>query len=102
MNEPCDIVPGRSVGAVALGMTRDEVRALGPARDLEDGSGLFFPMSDLPDTRVGITAQFGADGRCRRIEAFFSPGPPLFRLRGRVVNGLPADAVEAIFRERAT
>lgn len=101
MSEPFDIVPGRSIGPILLGMTRDEVWALGlgPCRDLDDASGIFFPMTDGPHAREGITAQFGADGRCRRIEAFFAPGPPLFRLRGRLVNDFPAAAVEEIFRE---
>jgi hypothetical protein len=94
-----EIVPGRSIGAVVLGMTRDEVRALGPHRDLEDGTGVFLPSGGPPDAREGITASFGSDGLCDRIEAFYASGPPLFRLRDRVVNGLGAENVEALFRE---
>jgi hypothetical protein len=95
-------------------MTRDAVRALGltPAREFKDGSGIFFPMPLLradggasegvltgPDAREGVTAHFDPSGRCVRIEAFFASGPPLFRLRGRIVNGLAADTVEEILRE---
>ena len=94
-----EIVPGRSIGAVVLGMTRKEVDALGPSRPLEDGTGVFFPAHDRTDSRAGITASFGPDGRCTRIEAFFGSGPPLFRLRDRVVNGLAAEQVEALVRE---
>jgi hypothetical protein len=96
------IVPGRSIGPIALGMTREQVEASGPGPDTTtgpDGSMRFSMGGAWNDPHQGITVWFDGSGRCCRLGAVFSYdlSPPVFTLLGRIVNGMTTgDAFDLI------
>jgi hypothetical protein len=77
-----EVVPGRSIGPVALGMGQAEVDALGPARAPE------------------IVAHFDAGGVCGRVAARVPTvdfDVPQFYLAGALLNGEKCAEVDALF-----
>jgi hypothetical protein len=114
MGKTYAIVPGRSIGPFELGMTREEIEALGiqPGKPLADNKGVYYPLVDMDEEalrkasypRPGVNVTFDESGRCHRIEAILSydATPPVFTLYGSVANGMTAGAVASILREIAT
>jgi hypothetical protein len=77
-----DIVPGRSIGPVVLGMSRDEYAAV---------------ESRAPS----VEPWFRRGGKCDRIVAWVPLAygqPPFFRLAGHILNGLWANEVDGVFQ----
>lgn len=98
MTQRHEIVPGKSIGPFALGMTRGEIEALQmrPMKHL-DGGKSFFPMIAISDAALdsdfpsaGVTVSYDAAGRCCKLGALFSmfAEPPVFTLLGQVANGM--------------
>ena len=99
MDPTYEIVPGRSIGPLELGMTRDQVEGLDvrPMERLRNG-GVYFPLVPMTPAelareqgpRSGVTVSFDADDRCREIEALFDywKEPKVFSFLGEVVNGM--------------
>ena len=110
-----EIVPGRSIGPFALGMTREQIEegsTVRPMRRLKDGSA-FFPLTEVSEAElarwddyplVGVTVSYDASGRCCKIGAVFSWSvePPIFTLLGQVVNGMSFEASIALLQTIAS
>lgn len=94
MEEPCEILPGESVGPFRLGMSRDDIEGLNilPMETFKDGVGAEF-------TAIGVTVYYDESGRCAKIEArVFGESTARFILAGRSVNNISEKDAEKIFR----
>lgn len=94
MEEPCEIIPGESVGPFRLGMSREDIEGLNilPMETFKDGLGAEF-------TAIGVKVYYDESGRCARIEArVFGEGTAGFFLAGRSVNNISEKDAEKIFR----
>lgn len=94
-----EVLPGRSIGPVRLGMTRAEVEGLGLGPRLEDERFIHFPVPVSGGrwdwSSVGLRAYFEG-GACGRIEAWLSVNQSNFRLSGRVLDGMDAAEFAAL------
>lgn len=110
MTKYYEIVPGKSIGPLELGMTKEQIEELGisPRRDFEDGSGAYYPLVDIDEEtlrkahypRPGVNVHYDASGVCHRIDAIFAYdlSPPVFTLYGHVVNGLTDRQIASILQ----
>ena len=82
MTRHYEIIPGKSIGPFELGMTRDQIEALGvhPKKDFDDHSGTYYPLVSISEDalqkarspRPGVNVHYDASDRRHKITAIFA------------------------------
>ena len=99
-----EIRPGEAIGPFALGMTRDEARALARGEFQAEARAWEASAPERADffPDLGIVISYDANGRCADVEGQFGYAfgdKSGFLLFGKRINWMPADDVVELCKE---